>query len=160
MLRRLEPESVQCAVTSPPYWSLRRYAGEQEVVWPPLDGGDHGCDHVWAAPGGERRDAFCSRCGAWRGAFELEPTAVGRDTRGGAGKVEPDRWPPEALEGWPTRPAIVLDPFAGTGTTLMVAEELGRWWIGIELAEEYVPLIRERTSQVSLTRALHPCPSD
>jgi len=38
--------TVQCVVTSPPYWGLRKYAGAQEVVW--LDG--------------------------WRGAYSLEPT--------------------------------------------------------------------------------------
>jgi len=26
-------ESVQCVVTSPPYWGLRKYSGEQELVW-------------------------------------------------------------------------------------------------------------------------------
>src|SRR5258708_5836167 len=29
----LADESVQCIVTSPPYWGLRKYAGEQELVW-------------------------------------------------------------------------------------------------------------------------------
>ncbi len=29
--------SVQCIVTSPPYWSLRKYAGEQSVDWPAVD---------------------------------------------------------------------------------------------------------------------------
>jgi len=29
----LADESVQCVVTSPPYWGLRKYAGEQEVAW-------------------------------------------------------------------------------------------------------------------------------
>lgn len=29
----LPDESVQCVVTSPPYWGLRKYAGEQELVW-------------------------------------------------------------------------------------------------------------------------------
>lgn len=33
---------------------------------------------------------------------------------------------------------IVLDPFAGTGTTCRVAEELGRVGIGVELNSEYV----------------------
>lgn len=41
----LADESVQCVVTSPPYWRLRRYAGNQELVW---DG--------------------------WRGAYGLEPS--------------------------------------------------------------------------------------
>lgn len=30
----LASESVHCAVTSPPYWGLRKYAGEQGVWWP------------------------------------------------------------------------------------------------------------------------------
>lgn len=37
----------------------------------------------------------------------------------------------------------VLDPFVGRGTTLKVAEQLGRNGIGIELSKEYLPLIQE-----------------
>ena len=33
----LEDKSVQCIVTSPPYWGLRKYAGEQGVEWPGVD---------------------------------------------------------------------------------------------------------------------------
>lgn len=25
---------VQCVVTSPPYWGLRKYAGAQDLIWP------------------------------------------------------------------------------------------------------------------------------
>ena len=39
---------------------------------------------------------------------------------------------------------VVLDPFAGTGTTLEVALRLGRRAIGIEVQPDYVPLIEER----------------
>jgi hypothetical protein len=41
----------------------------------------------------------------------------------------------------------VLDPFAGAGTTLAVARDLGRKSIGIELNPEYVRLIERRCAQ-------------
>ncbi len=38
----LPDESVQMVVTSPPYWGLRKYSGEQELIW-----GDQECEHQW-----------------------------------------------------------------------------------------------------------------
>jgi site-specific DNA-methyltransferase (cytosine-N4-specific) len=35
---------------------------------------------------------------------------------------------------------LVLDPFAGSGTTCRVAARLGRRWIGIELNPEYAAM--------------------
>lgn len=46
--------------------------------------------------------------------------------------------------GAPTIPGVVLDPFFGAGTTALVAEELGREWIGIELSDEYARLAEAR----------------
>ena len=46
-------------------------------------------------------------------------------------------------EGEPV-PCTVLDPFAGSGTTLMVALRLGRRAIGIELSQEYVEMAENR----------------
>jgi DNA modification methylase len=49
-----------------------------------------------------------------------------------------------------TRPGeVVLDPFAGSGTTLVAAAELGREYIGIELTEEYITIIKKRIAEVS-----------
>jgi DNA modification methylase len=45
---------------------------------------------------------------------------------------------------------VVLDPFAGSGTTLMVAQQLGRQGVGIELNEQYIALALDRTRQESL----------
>lgn len=45
---------------------------------------------------------------------------------------------------------LVLDPFAGSGTTLEVAEGLGRAWVGYELNEGYRPLIEARLKQRGL----------
>jgi SAM-dependent methyltransferase len=44
----------------------------------------------------------------------------------------------------PTRPAVVLDPFAGTGTTVAVANALGRYGVGIDLSADYLKLARWR----------------
>ena len=39
---------------------------------------------------------------------------------------------------------LVLDPFGGSGTTLVVAKKLGRRYMGVELSQEYAARIRER----------------
>ena len=98
-MSELADNSIQCVVTSPPYWGLRKYSGEQDLIW-----GDKKCEHDWQLKrkniegghsGGkltsgimtpqaaEKRDAgisgivemgFCSLCGAWKGQLGLEPT--------------------------------------------------------------------------------------
>lgn len=45
-------------------------------------------------------------------------------------------------------PCVVLDPFAGTGTTLAVASWMGRNSIGIELSDKYCELIADRIQEV------------
>ena len=64
-------------------------------------------------------------------------------------------FPPKLIEpcilaGCPTG-GIVLDPFAGAGTTLLVAENNGRNSIGIELNSEYCEIIKKRLSNRQTT---------
>jgi len=84
--------SFHTIITSPPYWGLRKYAGEQGRIW----GGDPECEHEWeigkpanyrssdSHPGAlqsiatqnrnELTSNACSKCGAYYGALGLEPT--------------------------------------------------------------------------------------
>lgn len=48
----------------------------------------------------------------------------------------------------------ILDPFAGSGTTLFVAEQEGRDSIGIEMEKAYCDIIRERMTEVKTNEAL------
>jgi len=43
----------------------------------------------------------------------------------------------------------VLDPFAGSGTTVAVAKRLRRRFLGIELSEDYASAVRDRLSTVA-----------
>lgn len=92
-LLEIPDNSIQCCITSPPYWGLRDY-GIKPTVW----GGNVACEHEWAEAAPRRqksadvKDAtskqttnvganislldtgFCSCCEAWRGSLGLEPT--------------------------------------------------------------------------------------
>jgi DNA modification methylase len=43
-----------------------------------------------------------------------------------------------------TEPGIVLDPFAGAGTTALVAKQFGRRFVGIDLNPDYVAMAQKR----------------
>lgn len=90
-LKELPSESLDCVMSSPPYWALRNYGSEVETIWDAREG----CEHDWneniqAARGGYSEDSivgnnamikrepvksnFCSICGVWKGQLGLEPT--------------------------------------------------------------------------------------
>ncbi len=45
---------------------------------------------------------------------------------------------------------IVLDPFMGSGTTAVVAKQLGRNWIGIEKEKKYIVLANKRIREAKI----------
>lgn len=48
----------------------------------------------------------------------------------------------------PGKNNIVLDPFAGSGTTLVAAMELGFNYVGIEIEQDYIPIIENRLEKM------------
>lgn len=83
---------------------------------------------------------------AWtRNAWSISPSA------GGARPDHPAAFPlelPRRLIKLYSYPGdTVLDPFAGSGTTLLAAQRLGRRAIGVELSARYAALCRDRTAQ-------------
>ncbi|MCP4107778.1 MAG: site-specific DNA-methyltransferase, partial [Desulfobacteraceae bacterium] len=47
---------------------------------------------------------------------------------------------------------LVIDPFSGSGTTLVVAEQLGRQWLGCDLSHEYNEWAIKRLENVAYRR--------
>ncbi|MBA7646931.1 hypothetical protein ES703_54699 [subsurface metagenome] len=99
----LPDETIDCTLTSPPYYGLRDYGEDVKEIW----GGDPDCQHEWGdkvlAPKGEHHygqgsstlrggnvspdedwnketsgrklpSQFCQKCNAWHGQLGLEPT--------------------------------------------------------------------------------------
>lgn len=68
----------------------------------------------------------------------------------------PDLIKPCIKAGCP-RGSTTLDPFFGSGTTGLVAQELGRRWIGIELSAAYCDLAKRRIPEGYQTHILDIC---
>ena len=56
----------------------------------------------------------------------------------------PDQLPIDFIKTFCPPKGIVLDPMAGSGTTLVAAANLGCNFIGIDIAEEYCKIAKQR----------------
>jgi DNA modification methylase len=66
-----------------------------------------------------------------------------------AGHVTRD-WRPSCRCDAGVEPQIVVDPFIGSGTTAVVARQMGRHTIGVDLSAEYLDMAADRLAQRSL----------
>ena len=67
-----------------------------------------------------------------------------RPFRGGHVAVFPPELPGLFIRVGSPEGGTVLDPFAGSGTALVVAEKLGRNWVGIEINKRYCEVAKKR----------------
>ncbi len=88
--------------------------------------------------------AVCSECAVpWR---RGPPTC-------GAGSPTAGQHQPVCDCAAPSKPGIVLDPFIGSGTTAIVAEQHDRSWIGIELSQDIAAIAEQRIAAERARRA-------
>lgn len=106
--------------------------------------------------------------GGWERLVEREPQYERRQAReqpnGSPPQVDSSGWKPAIVSDLGHAPAcacaadvgrcIVLDPFAGTGTTMAVAESLGRDSIGIDLGYQELQAKRTTSIQISMESIL------
>jgi DNA modification methylase len=84
--------------------------------------------------------------GLERGAGANKTVSVTRTTR----TTRTTGWSPGCAHDAAPVPCTVLDPFAGSATTMLVARNHGRHSIGIELNETYLEIAAKRLQQLSL----------
>ena len=61
----------------------------------------------------------------------------------------PMEWPRRIIRGWSPADGVVLDPFGGTGTTVLVASALGRHGISVDMSADYCRLATWRCNDPS-----------
>ena len=109
----------------------------------------------------------CAKCGApWERETERTAMVIDRSerthdlghTRSSGTMLKPATttttgWAPSCSCHADTSPGLVLDPFAGAGTTGLVATRLGRNSLMIELNPEYVEIAKRRIENDQLNQA-------
>ena len=129
--------------------------GKEIIIW----GGNYfdlppaRCYLVWDKVNGDNNFADCEL--AWTNLDK--PIRIKRHMwngmlrRGNEFRYNHPTQKPIAIKGWcielATNPKLILDPFMGSGTTLVACKDLNRKAIGIEIEEKYCEIAVKRLSQ-------------
>ena len=114
--------------THRPDWLICWYKGSPGHL-APVGFNDWEAVLVWGKPPKQMHDYFQTRCG-----FEID----------GHPCPKPVAWAAWLVERATIDGDTILDPFLGSGTTLIAAEQLGRRCFGIEIEPRYCDVIVER----------------
>lgn len=133
-------------------WKVPRPAGtRQRLIWDKQDGSGAGMGDLDAIFGNSDEEIYL--LGSWpRGERTRRPNII-RTSSGMAYLAtsvgHPTPKPVDLMERLiAAAPAgMIADPFAGSGSTLLAAKNLGRRAIGIELEERYCEIAAERLRQ-------------
>ena len=102
----------------------------------------HGTKHGQSGNGGWKRGASDKRNARSVWSIEVAPGEVP-----GHPAVMPLKLATKCILAGCPAGGIVLDPFAGSGTTLAAAKNAGRHFVGIEMNPEYVEICQRRIAQ-------------
>jgi DNA modification methylase len=102
--------------------------------------------------GGNKRGGLCTRAeygirwNVWRYANGRDNSSKDREAYKHPA-IFPDALARDHILSWSNEGDVVLDPFAGSGTTCVAAKKLNRNYIGIEINSEYVDICEKRLKQ-------------
>jgi site-specific DNA-methyltransferase (adenine-specific) len=133
ILRQLPSNSVDAVITDPPYSSGGMTRAPHKGYF------RHQCEYiVWGTKGGCQKAVHG---GPWPGCYRFPVKQSDKFQLTGKPTPLMERLVSIVSEG-----SIILDPFAGSGTTLVAAKNTGRQFIGIEKGKEYAMVAEKRLS--------------
>lgn len=156
VLRQMEPESVDAIITDPPYGinyvsqtgaSIKN--DKSEVIW---DKVYHGMGDTKAAFAPSHENIVFAVKGKYSFPGSRPKDLVTFPKINSSKMVHPTEKPVGLLANLissVTKPGdLILDPFAGSGSTLVAAKKTGRRFIGIELDDDYFVTAQRRIEEV------------
>lgn len=141
---------------APAYPTLRRYANQFEYMFVFSKGKPKTFNPIQKnkVRNKEEKVAYRQKDGSMVRKLKLK----GRDTKDASNVWEypvggntlnhpavfPEKLAEDHILSWSNEGDIILDPMAGSGTTLKMAKKNNRNYIGIEISEEYIDIIKSR----------------